>query len=481
MKKKSTSQSAFLNVRVLIGLFIFLAFLLALGVFCNASGQVNSDTKFAHWNPLVWLEQKVTASDGTANSYFGSAAALNGSTALIGADGDNSFQGAAYLFTKSNGSWSEGQKLTASDGLPGDEFGYRVVLADNTLLVGAFTATVGGVVSQGAAYVFTQSDGTWSESQKLTASDGALFDNFGASVALDGSTLVVGANGATVGGNAAQGAVYVFTESNGTWTQTQKLTANDGAAYDNFGLSVALKGSTILVGSPRAAIGANAGQGALYVFTESNGTWSQTQKLTASDGATNDSFGESVALDGSTALIGAYNATINGHTWQGAAYIFTESNGSWSEGQRLTASDGTAGANFGNAVALDGSTALIGADASTVGGNTYQGKAYLFTESGGNWSQSDMFIASDGAVDDYFGAALAWDGVTALISTPHPTIGGNTWQGAAYFYEQSATPTPTPTPTATVSPTPTGTPTPTPTPRATPRPRPTPHIRPTPR
>ena len=488
MKKKSTSQSAFFDLRVLVGLFILLAFLLGLGVFFNASAQVNNDPKSAPWNPLVWLEQKVTASDGTANSYFGSAAALNGSAALIGADGDNSFQGAVYLFAKSNGSWSEGQKLTASDGLPGDEFGYRVVLADNTLLVGAFTATVGGVVSQGAAYVFTQSNGTWSESQKLIASDGALFDNFGASVALDGSTLVVGANGATVGGNPAQGAVYVFTESNGTWTQTQKLTANDGAAYDNFALSVALKGSTILVGSPHAAIGGNAGQGALYVFTESNGTWSQTQKLAASDGATNDSFGESVALEGGTALIGAYNATINGHIWQGAVYFFTESNGSWSEGQKLTASDGTAGANFGNAVALNGSTALIGADASTVGSNTYQGKAYLFTESGGNWSQSDTFIASDGAVDDYFGAALAWDGVTALISTPHPVIGGNTWQGAAYFYEQSATPTPTPTPsatpTATVSPTPTGTPTATPTPsatpRTTPRPRPTPHPRPSP-
>src|SRR6266576_3062072 len=457
MKKKSTSQSAFLNVRVLIGLFIFLAFLLALRVFCNASAQVNSDTKFAHWNPLVWLEQKVTASDGTANSYFGSAAALNGSTALIGADGDNSFQGAAYLFAKSNGSWSEGQKLTASDGLPGDEFGYRVVLADNTLLIGAFTATVGGVVSQGAAYVFTQSNGTWSESQKLIASDGALFDNFGASVALDGSTLVVGANGATVGGNAAQGAVYVFTESNGTWTQTQKLTANDGAAYDNFGLSVALKGSTILVGSPRAAIGGNAGQGALYVFAESNGTWSQVQKLTASDGAANSSFVESVALNGSTALFGANNATVNGHSFQGAAYIFTESNGTWSQTQKLTASDGTANANFGSAVALNASTALIGADGSAVGGNTYQGKAYLFMESGGNWSQSDTFIASDGAVDDYFGAALAWDGVTALISTPHPTIGGNSYQGAAYFYQQSGTPRPSPTP----------------------RPRPTPHPRPT--
>jgi hypothetical protein len=448
MKKKSTFQSAFPDVRVLIGLSIFLAFVLGLGVFSNVTAQINSDPKFAPWNPLVWLEQKVTASDGTANSYFGSAAALNGSTALIGADGDNSFQGAAYLFTKSNSSWSQGQKLTASDGLPGDEFGYRVVLANDTLLVGAFTATVGGNANQGAAYLFTESNGTWSESQKLTASDGGLFDNFGASVALDGSTLVVGANGATVGGNAAQGAVYVFTESNGTWTQTQKLTANDGAAYDNFGLSVALKGSTILVGSPRAAIGPNAGQGALYVFTESNGTWSQTQKLTASDGAANDSFGQSVALEGSTAVIGAYDATVNGHSFQGAAYIFTESGGTWSQTQKLTASDGAANANFGNAVALNGTSALIGADGSTVGSNTYQGKAYLFTESGGNWSQSDTFIASDGTVDDYFGAALAWDGATALISTPHPTIGGNTYQGAAYFYErpQRATPTPRPRP-----------------------------------
>ena len=113
-------------------------------------------------------------------------------------------------------------------------------------------------------------------------------------------------------------------------------------------------------------------------------------------------------------------------------------------GEKLTASDGAANSN--SAVALNGSTALIGANGSTVGGNTYQGKAYLFMESGGNWSQSDTFIASDGAADDYFGAALAWDGVTALISTPHPTIGGNSYQGAAYFYQQSGTPRASPTP-----------------------------------
>ena len=128
-------------------MFIFLAFLLGLGVFFNVSAQVNRDSESAQWNPLVWLEQKVTASDGMANGYFGSAAALNGSTALIGADGDNSFQ-VRLPVHQLNGSWSEGQKLTASDGLPGDEFGYRVALADDTLLVGAFTATVGGVVAR---------------------------------------------------------------------------------------------------------------------------------------------------------------------------------------------------------------------------------------------------------------------------------------------------------------------------------------------
>jgi hypothetical protein len=338
--------------------------------------------------------------------------------------------------------------------VPGDEFGYRVALADATLVVGAFTAIVNGNASQGAAYVFTKSNNTWTESQKLTANDGGLFDNFGAAVALDGETIVVAANGATVGGNPAQGAVYVFTQSNGTWTQTQKLTANDGAAYDNFGLSVALQGSTILVGSPRAAVGSNAAQGAVYAFTESNGTWTQTQKLTANDGAANDSFGQSVAMSDNTALVGAYNAGVNGHSSQGAAYSFTNSNDTWNETQKLTASDGAANANFGNAVALDSTRALIGADVSTVGNNTSQGKAYLFEESNGNWSQSVTLVASDGARDDFFGAALTLDGPTLLVSTPHPTIGGNTYQGAAYFYTQRTTPSPRSRPTPAPRPTP---------------------------
>jgi hypothetical protein len=430
MKNGSIFQAASFGTRAFTGLFAsgFMLLLLA-GITPAAIAQAAPQSRTV-------VEQKVTPGDGATNSFFGSAAALDDSTALIGADGDASFRGSAYLFNKSAGTWTEGQKLVPSDGLGGDEFGYRVALGHATLVVGAFSATVNGVASQGAAYVFTKSGETWSESQKLLASDGALFDDFGASVALDGNTIVVGANGATVGQNPAQGAVYVFTRSNGVWTQTQKLTADDGGAYDNFGLSVALQGSTILVGSPVHSVEGNFGQGTVYVYRFSNGVWSQTQKLTADDGAAGDGFGESVAIHRSNALVGAYNAGAGGHPGAGAVYVFTNSGDTLGQVQKLTASDPADFANFGNAVALHGRTALIGADVSPVGNNTSQGKAYIFAEAAGNWTEADTLIASDGVTDDFFGAALALDAGTALVSTPHPTINGNSYQGAAYFYRR---------------------------------------------
>ena len=150
-------------------------------------------------------------------------------------------------------------------------FGYSVSLSadGNTALIGAYGATVGANAYQGAAYVFVISGGTWSQQQKLTASDGAAGDYFGCSVSLsgDGNTALIGANAATVGANTYQGAAYVFVISGGTWSQQQKLTASDGAAYDQFGCSVSLSadGNTALIGA-WATVGANAYQGAAYVF-----------------------------------------------------------------------------------------------------------------------------------------------------------------------------------------------------------------------
>ncbi|MGH8428438.1 MAG: FG-GAP repeat protein [Gammaproteobacteria bacterium] len=380
-------------------------------------------------DPLVWLEQKVTSNDGAAGDQFGISVAVSGTTAIVGANiatiNGNMWQGAAYVFSESNGVWSQAAKLTASDGAAYDTFGDAVAVSGTTALVGAD----GHNGDQGAAYVFSESGGTWSQTAELTASDGTAGVLFGYSVALDGTTALVGAPDETVNGNASQGAAYVFGESGGTWSQTAELTASDGAFGDDLGFSVALAGNTAIVGAAYK----NFAQGAAYVFGESGGTWSQISKLTASDGAAGDVFGASVVVSGTTALVGAPDAAVNDNASQGAAYVFGESGGTWSQTQKLTANDGAASAMFGNAVALSGTTALIGAPGVIINGNTHQGGAYVFGNSGGTWSQTQKLTASDGAMGAWLGYSVALDGTTALAGAWGAKVSGNSAQGAAYF------------------------------------------------
>ncbi len=395
-------------------------------------------------DPLVWLQQKVVANDGGQYENFGTSFALSGNTALIGVPhatvGTNQLQGAVYVFSDENGTWTQTQKLTASDGASGDNFGISIALDGDTAIIGAYDATVGNVpnLSQGAAYVFTESGGTWTQKQKLTASDGSPYAGFGLTVALDGTTAIVGAYSQTVGRNVYQGAAYVFNYANGGWTQTQELTASDGATFDNFSNSLAFVGSTALIGASNAAVGSNGYQGKVYVFTNAGGgTWDQAQILTAADGAAQQRFGNAVALDGTTALIGDSGATVGGNVYQGSVYVFADDNGIWTQTQELAASDGTASDGFGFSVALDGDTALIGAANAAIGSNNLQGAAYLFADFGGSWTQTAKLIATDGAAGDGFGDWVALDGTNALIGAYNATIGGNFAQGAAYFLGQS--------------------------------------------
>jgi hypothetical protein len=198
----------------------------------------------------------------------------------------------------------------------------------------------------------------WVQTQKVTADDGEQFNQFGWSVALEGSTAMVGAIGATVGGNSAKGAVYVFTESGGTWSQTQKFSSDDGVAGDSFGWSIALDGNTALIGTGFVTINGNEFQGAAYFFDGSTGTWTETQKITPSNGAEFDFFGLAVALIGNTALVGADGAGSDPFSNQGATYAFTNSGGTWNETQQLLADDGQSADSFGESVAFDGNTAL---------------------------------------------------------------------------------------------------------------------------
>ena len=163
---------------------------------------------------------------------------------------------------------------------------------------------------------------------------------------------------------------------------------------------MALSGDTALVGACEQDRRRQDHAGAAYVFTRSGTSWSQQAELTASDAAANDNFGSSVALSGDTALVGAYDKTVGGKRGAGAAYVFTRSGTSWSQQAELTASDAAAGDWFGNSVALSGDTALVGAYGKTVGGQNSAGAAYVFTRSGTSWSQQAELSAADAAGND---------------------------------------------------------------------------------
>ena len=229
----------------------------------------------------------------------------------------------------------------------------------------------------------------WIQQRELTAADGVREDVFGYSVAVSGQRAIIGAAGRTIGNNTGQGAAYVFTCSGTpcTWTQQQELTAADGARDDEFGNSVAVSGNTAIIGAwgknssylPGAPMTALAPQGAAYVFTCSGTpcTWTQQQELTAADGASGDVFGTRVAVSGATAVIGAPGKTIGNNSLQGAAYVFTccGTRRTWTQQKELTASSGASRDQFGNRVAVSGNTVLIG-------NNSSQGAAYLFSCSG---------------------------------------------------------------------------------------------------
>ena len=239
---------------------------------------------------------KLTAGDGAENDYFGYSVAVEGDTAVVGAYGDDGSKGAAYVLVRLSGEWSQVAKLTASDGQGDDQFGRSVAVDGDTVVVGAALGD-GKEGDSGAAYVFTKPDTEWedtTETAKLTASDGTADDEFGYSLALDGDTVVVGAY-LDDGKGDKSGSVYMFTKAtDSSWadaTETVKLTASDGAANDSFGISVAVDGDTAVVVATQ-----DDDKGAAYVFTRQIAAWSQVAKLTASQGAADDNFGISVAV-----------------------------------------------------------------------------------------------------------------------------------------------------------------------------------------
>ena len=365
----------------------------------------------------VTEQAKLTPPDGAVGDQFGVSVSLSGNRALVGArltDDNGTDSGSAYVFVFNGTSWSEEAKLLPSDGVAGDFFGTTVSLSGNRALVGApFKAGTG--MHSGAAYIFVFDGTSWTQQAKLNASDSGNVDNFGDSVSLSGNQALISA---PFNGN---GAAYYFVLSGGTWSQQAKLLPDGGTGFID---AVSLSGNRALLGG-RGITPANAS----YIFVYDGTSWSQEAKLTS--GVAYDQFGVSVSLSGTRAIVGAPLDGDNGIS-SGAAYVFAFDGTTWSEQAKLTASDEARNNQFGTSVSLSGTRALVGAIRGT-GSVQASGAAYLFAFDGTSWTQRNKLIASDGDSYDTFGDSVSLFGARALVGASTNVVNGVA-SGSAYFF-----------------------------------------------
>ena len=495
---------------------------------CDAVDCTGSNVVFIS-DAMLQAIGYIKASNTGASDSFGASVALSadGNTLAVGAYNEDSSatgidgnetnnagpdSGAIYVYSLSGDGWAQQAYIKSSNSEAGDEFGWSVALSTdgNTMIVGAISEdsvatgidgneTDNSASNAGAAYVFTRTGSTWTQQAYLKGSNTEAGDNFGYAVALSttGDMVAIaapreGSVATGIDGNEADdsapdaGAVYVFTRSGATWTQQAYLKASNTEAGDRFGDSLALSsdGSTLAVGAEMedsTATGINGSQadnsgsevGAVYVFTQSGGTWSQQAYIKASNAGTGDHFGIDTALsdDGNTLAVGAYdedsvatgidgNQADNSGVNSGAVYVFARAAAVWTQQAYLKASNTDAGDNFGVAVSLndDGNTLAVGAgreDSAATGIDGDQssdvlvdpGAVYIFQRSVGTWSQQSYVKAPNTGTGDQFGQSLALsaDGDTLAVGALNEDsvadgIGGDQTDnaapnsGAAYLY-----------------------------------------------
>jgi hypothetical protein len=390
-------------------------------------------------DPTFVQRTKLSASDATYNNLFGESIAMSGDTIIVGAAytdiGGIRAQGAAYVFIRSGTTWIEQAKLTANDGRREDVFGRSVAIDGDTAIIGAPFADVGlncgpfGGCNEGAAYLFVRSGTTWTQQQKIISVDPAFFELFGHQVEIENNTAVISEHLDDVGGNLDQGRINIYTRAGGNLVLQQRLTS-DSPSVRLFGMSLDLDRDTIVAG----AVGGNTG-GAAYVFFRNGTTWTQQQKLLASDTEAGNSFGFSVAVSGDTIVIGDYFDDIAGNSNQGSAYVFTRSGNVWTQRQKFTASGGRAGDKFGNDVGVSGNTIVISASYERVGVNDYQGAAYVYVYNGANWTEQQKLVAADGIEASLFGNSVLISGNTIIIGALNSANPGPSGEaGSAYIF-----------------------------------------------
>ncbi len=337
------------------------------------------------FNGSSWVEeQKLTASDAMAEDHFGNSVSVSGDTAVIGANGDDCAAGfscgSAYVFRFNGTSWIEEQKLTAYNAAAQAFVGWSVSVSGDTIVVGALWDECATSPFCGSAYIYRFDGTSWIQEQKLTASDATAGDRFGASVSVSGDTAVVGAAEKYCAAGGSCGTAYVFQFNGTSWDQQQKLTASDAVARDRFGISVSVKGNTALVGALGDDCAGGSGCGAAYVYRFNGNSWVEEQRLIASDATARDQYGSSVSLSTNTAVVGAWWDGCSVDQGRcGSAYVYRFNGTSWVEKQKLTASDGAASDTFGQSVSVSGDMIVVGAGGVNCTPGVNCGAAYMYS------------------------------------------------------------------------------------------------------
>ena len=336
--------------------------------------------------------------------------------------------------------WIQGGHLIASDPGMDDQLGISISLSGDRALIGAGFDDGPGGLDSGSAYLFELQGPTWSEVQKLSAQDATLGDLFGFSVAIDGDRAMVGAP-LDDHSLADAGSAYIFERiGDDQWQQVAKLDAGPNAESDpfgNFGSVVALDGDVAMISAWREDVGGVANAGVAYVYERApNGDWNQTARLFASDPGAEDAFGSSLAVSGNRAIVGAWWDDAAG-TDSGSAYVFEKSGGNWRELAKITADDADAFDNFGVSVDIDGNRAIVSAWEDDVRGLSNAGSAYIFDGFGATWLQTDQLVPTDIDALDNFGTSVALDGNLAVVGSWHDDSGAGTDVGSAYVFERS--------------------------------------------
>ncbi len=401
----------------------------------------------AYANAQGWTETEIGLPTPYANTTlykFGQTVSIDGNVAVVGAPDADNGKGRAYIFERIAGTWQPVAELRASDADIYDYFGTSVSISGDVAVVGAKFNDNGALVS-GAVYVFEKAPGGWvdmTQTAKLSASDANVDDKLGISVAISGNTIVAGAYHDDDNGSNS-GSVYVFEKPGTHWvsmTQTAKLKASDGASNDIFGYSVAISNDVIVAGAYQDDdLGSNSGSA--YVFEKPVTGWAngnENAKITASDGAGNDNFGNSVAVSGNTIVIGAYRKDQSVSD-AGTAYVFEKPVSGWvtaTQTAKLDASDVTSFKQFGSSVAISGNQIIVGAFNDVVSGMC--GSAYIFEKPVSGWvntTQTCKIIGSDIADGDKFGVSVGFSGDYAMVGSYYnDSLGSNA--GSAYIFEK---------------------------------------------